>query len=83
MDCSHKNKAERLRFFSNAEYKSFDRAAPKWAFHIEQLCADCGLHLSFLKQDKALIEGLNGRLLIENFLEGRAQILEEINRTMP
>lgn len=77
MNCTHKNKAKRLRFFSNAEYKSPDKRAPKWTFHIEQICMDCGKHQAFLKQDRALIEKIDGHLLIENFLDGRFESLQD------
>lgn len=71
MNCEHTQTAYKLRFFANARYVSSDVRAPKWAFHVEKVCAGCGKHLAFVEQTPELIEDLNGRLLIQNFLEGR------------
>jgi hypothetical protein len=76
MICEHKPKAEILRFFANAEQKTTKPEQPKWAFHIEQICGYCGKHLGFLKQDKELIERLDGRLLMENFIQGREKTIQ-------
>lgn len=75
--CEHSSTAKRLRFFKGAAFKSVDPQAPKWKFHIESLCANCGKHLKFLPQTPELIEEINENLLIENFLEGRENNQED------
>ena len=75
--CEHKAKALKLRFFKGAAFFSSEKDSPKWKFHIEEICADCGKHLRFVPQTLELIESLNGRLLIENFLEGRESLFDK------
>jgi hypothetical protein len=74
--CEHTQKAKVLRFFENAAYKSSDPAAPKWKFHVEEVCSGCGKHLQFMPQTPELIQELNGRLLITNFLKKGESINE-------
>lgn len=70
----------KLRFFKNAACVQKSPADPKWKFHVESVCVDCGRSLGWLEQTQGLIDKLNGRLLISNFLEGREpplKMLEE------
>lgn len=78
MECSHKNKAMKLRFFSGAAYRSKDKTAPRWRFHVQSVCADCGKHLKFLAQEPALIQQLDKNILIPDFLEGRQKAFKNL-----
>jgi hypothetical protein len=67
----------KLRFFEGARYYSKDKTAPRWRFHLEKVCASCGRHIQFVKQEEDFIKKLDKSILVPDYISTRTSIKPE------